>query len=100
MASRLYPTTRQLFRRIAQSLSMIGLAPVVGPIAFALISLCVTGLILLDRRQTPWRMQEWLPARYHDALNFRNKAGTWNIPAKQPKRARSALFCHFGACMS
>lgn len=69
MASRLYPTTRQLFRRIVQSLSLLGLSSAVGPTAFALISLYVTGLILLDRRQTPWRMQEWLPARRHDALN-------------------------------
>jgi hypothetical protein len=42
---------------------------VMSPTAFALLALYVTGLVLLDRRQTPWRMQKWLPARCHDALN-------------------------------
>ena len=33
------------------------------------VSLCVTGLILLDKRQTSRRISFWLPARSHDALN-------------------------------
>ena len=69
MASRLYGTTRQLFVRVSAVLGQFGLSGMLSPTAFALLALYVTGLILLDRRQTPWRMQEWLPARYHDALN-------------------------------
>ena len=69
MASRLYGTTRQLFVRVSTVLGQFGLSGVMSPTAFALLALYVTGLILLDRRQTPWRMQEWLPARCHDALN-------------------------------
>lgn len=69
MASRLYGTTRQLFVRVSIVLGQLGLSGVMSPTAFALLALYVTGLVLLDRRQTPWRMQEWLPARCHDALN-------------------------------
>lgn len=69
MASRLYGTTRKLFARVSAVLCQFGLNGVLSSTAFALLSLYVTGLILLDRRQTPWRMQEWLPARHHDALN-------------------------------
>jgi len=69
MASRLYGTTRQLFLLVSRVLRGLGLATGLSPTAFALLALYVTGLILLDRRQTPWRIQEWLPARCHDALN-------------------------------
>jgi len=69
MASRLYATTRQLFLLTCGILHTLGLAATLNPTAFALLALYVTGLILLDRRQTPWRMQLWLPARCHDALN-------------------------------
>jgi hypothetical protein len=69
MASRLYGTTRQLFLLACGALHSLGLAAALNPTTFALLALYVTGLILLDRRQTPWRMQEWLPARCHDALN-------------------------------
>ena len=69
MASRLYGTTRQLFLRVSIVLRQLGLNAVLSPTALALLALYVTGLILLDRRQTPWRMQQWLPARCHDALN-------------------------------
>jgi len=69
MASRLYGTTRQLFLLVSGVLRGLGLATGLSATVFALLALYVTGLILLDRRQTPWRMQEWLPARCHDALN-------------------------------
>ncbi len=69
MASRLYGTTRQLFVRVSAVLDLFGLRDVLSPTALALLAIYVTGLILLDVRQTPWRMQEWLPARCHDALN-------------------------------
>jgi len=69
MASRLYGTTRQLFLLVSHVLKGLGLATGMSSTAFALLALYVTGLILLDRRQTPWRIQEWLPARCHDALN-------------------------------
>jgi hypothetical protein len=69
MASRLHGTTAQLFVRVSATLSQLGLSAMLSPTVFALLALYVTGLILLDRRQTPWRMQEWLPARCHDALN-------------------------------
>jgi len=69
MASRLYGTTRQLFLRVSAVLSQFGLSDVLSPTALALLVIYVTGLILLDVRQTPWRMQERLPARCHDALN-------------------------------
>lgn len=69
MASRLYGTTRQVFLRVVQVLRALGIPTVLSATATALLALYVTGLILLDRRQTPWRMQAWLPARCHDALN-------------------------------
>lgn len=69
MASRLYVTTRQLFLLVARVLRALNLADALSPTALALMALYMTGLILLDRRQTPWRMQDWLPARCHDALN-------------------------------
>lgn len=69
MASRLYPTTRRLFEQVVWFLSILDLQAMGTPTAVALCALYVSGLILLDRRQTPWRMQDWLPARCHDALN-------------------------------
>ena len=69
MASRLYPTTRPFFRFVVRALVVFGVQASVSPTAFALLALYVAGLILLDRRQTPWRIQDWLPARCHDALN-------------------------------
>lgn len=69
MASRLYGTTRKLFLRVSAVLGRFGLSVVTSPTVLALLPLYVTGLILLDRQQTPWRMQEWLLARCHDALN-------------------------------
>jgi hypothetical protein len=71
MASRLYRTTRPLFAHVAASLQTLGVVGAVGgnPTAFGLIALYVTGLVLLDARQTQPRISARLPARGHDALN-------------------------------
>lgn len=69
MASRLYPTTRALFRQVAGALTRLVGGVGLDPLTFTLMALYVTGLILLDRDQTNQRIAEWLPARAHDALN-------------------------------
>lgn len=71
MALRLYRTTRPLFGQVAAALQVLGVLAAVGgnPTAFGLIALYVTGLVLLDARQTQPRISEKLPARSHDALN-------------------------------
>lgn len=71
MALRLYRTTRPLFAHVAAALQGLGVLVAVGgnPTAFGLIALYVTGLVLLDARQTQPRISEKLPARCHDALN-------------------------------
>ena len=69
MASRLYPSTRRLFRQVVRALEALGLGTVLSPLIFGLVALYVTGLLLLDRRQNGTRIADWLPARAHDALN-------------------------------
>jgi hypothetical protein len=69
MASRLYRTTRQLFVAVERALLRLQLSSLGTPTLFALISLVVTGLILLDARPTHTRLARFLPARSHDALN-------------------------------
>ena len=69
MASRLYPTTRRLFRQVVRSLREFGLRATLSPLVFGLMALYITGLLLLDRRQNVTRISDWLPARAHDALN-------------------------------
>jgi len=69
MASRLYPATKKLFCQVLNALSQIGYGAILSPLAFGLLTLYVTGLILLDKRQTSRRISFWLPARSHDALN-------------------------------
>lgn len=81
MASRLYPATRRLFWQVASALHQLRLPAVLTPTAFALLALHICGLILLDRRQTPWRMQAWLPARCHDALNRLLRVGPFSTRA-------------------
>jgi hypothetical protein len=66
---RLYRTTRPLFVAISQTLTALGLDTVGSPTTFVLIGLYVTGLILLDARQTQTRVTRFLPGRCHDALN-------------------------------
>lgn len=69
MASRLYSNTRQLYCQVADCFAVLGLAALGSPTLVALIGLYVTGLILLDVRQTQTRVTHFLPARCHDALN-------------------------------
>ena len=69
MASRLYPTTRRLFRQVLRHLKVFGIGAVVSPLVLGLMAVYITGLLLLDRRQNGTRIADWLPARAHDALN-------------------------------
>lgn len=69
MASRLYRTTRQLFVAVEQALLRLQLSHLGTPTLAALITLVVTGLILLDARPTHTRLARFLPARCHDAFN-------------------------------
>ncbi len=69
MTSRLYPTTRRLFKQVFQALKSLGLGAVVSPLSFVLMAVYIAGLLLLDRRQNGTRMASWLPLRYHDAIN-------------------------------
>ena len=69
MASRLYCTTRRLYSQVALLLGRLGISEVGSPTTVALIALYVTGLVLLDVRQTQTRVTRFLPGRCHDALN-------------------------------
>ncbi|MDP8936760.1 MAG: transposase [Actinomycetota bacterium] len=71
MASRLYRTTRRLYGQVEGALRLAQVLPAVGgnPTMFGLVALYVTGLLLLDARQSQPRISEKLPARSHDALN-------------------------------
>jgi hypothetical protein len=69
VASRLYSSTRHLYRQVAACLAALGLGALGSATLVALIGLYVTGLILLDVRQTQTRVTRFLPARCHDALN-------------------------------
>lgn len=71
MALRRYRTTRPLFGQVVAALQALGVLTAVGgsPTAFGLVALYVTGLVVLDARQTQPRISATLPARGHDALN-------------------------------
>ena len=69
MTSRLYTTTRRLFRQVFVSMRQLGLLSVLSPLSFSLLAVYICGLILLDKRQTATRVADWLPGRAHDALN-------------------------------
>jgi hypothetical protein len=69
VASRLYRTTQPLAARVTLVLGRLGISRVGSPTTAALIALYVSGLILLDGRQTQTRVARFLPARAHDALN-------------------------------
>jgi len=69
VASRLYRTTRRLYAQVAFVLARLGIGQTCSPTTAALVGLYVTGLILLDVRQTQTRLTRFLPARCHDALN-------------------------------
>jgi hypothetical protein len=70
MTSRLYRTTRPLAAQVALALDRLGIGVLGSPTTLALIALYVSGLILLDERQTQTRVALFfLPGRCHDALN-------------------------------
>lgn len=69
MASRLYRTTRRLYDQVALTLQHLGISQLGSPTFVTLVALYVTGLILLDVRQTQTRVTRFLPGRCHDALN-------------------------------
>lgn len=69
MASRLYGITRALYGQVLRLLSQLEARRWGSPTAVALLALYVTGLILLDVRQTQTRVTRFLPGRCHDALN-------------------------------
>jgi hypothetical protein len=69
VASRLYRTTRPLYRQVTCALDQLGAATVGSPTIAILVALYVTGLILLDARPTQTRVTRLLPGRCHDALN-------------------------------
>ena len=62
MAVRRSRTTRPRFAHVVAAVGG-------NPAAFGLIALYITGLVLLDARQTQPRISAALPARCHDALN-------------------------------
>jgi hypothetical protein len=69
MTSRLYRTTRPLAAQVALVLDRLGIGVLGSPTTLVLIALYVSGLILLDERQTQTRVALFLPGRCHDALN-------------------------------
>jgi len=69
MASRLHGITRALYSQVLRLLSQLEVRRWGSPTAVALLALYVTGLILLDVRQTQTRVTRFLPGRCHDALN-------------------------------
>lgn len=69
VTSRLYRTTRLLYLEVELVLKSLGIAGVGSPTTQVLVALYVTGLILLDVRQTQTRVTHFLPGRCHDALN-------------------------------
>jgi hypothetical protein len=63
MTSRLYRTTRPLAAQVALMVDRLGVRAVVGsPTTVALIALYVSGLVLLDGRQTQTRVALFLPS--------------------------------------
>jgi len=69
MASRLYRTTWALYDQVLCILGRLRVMDIGSPTSLVLLALYVTGLILLDVRQTQTRVTRFLPGRCHDALN-------------------------------
>lgn len=89
MTSRLYRTTRPLAAQVALVLDRLGIGVLGSPTTLALIALYLSGLILLEERQTQTRVALFLPGRCHDALNPSD--GGFRIPVAfrlwRPKRS-------------
>ena len=75
MASRLYPTTRRLFRQVLRALKLFGLGACVSPLVFALMAVYITGLLLLDRRQNRTRIADWLPGASFTKVDYSTARG-------------------------
>ncbi|MDW8326744.1 MAG: hypothetical protein RMK99_09270 [Anaerolineales bacterium] len=69
MASRLDRTTRQLYLAVERALLRVQMSRLSAPTLAALITLVVTGLIVLDARPTHPRRARFLSARGHDAFH-------------------------------
>jgi hypothetical protein len=69
VASRLYGITRRLYVQVVQGLGCLGIMGLSSPTTGVLVALYVSGLVLLDERQTQTRVALFLPGRAHDALN-------------------------------
>jgi hypothetical protein len=78
VASRLYRTTRPLYRQVTRVLDQFGIVTVGSPTTAILIALYVTGLVLLDARPTQTRVTRLLPGRCHDALNRLLRTMPWS----------------------
>ena len=78
MVSRLYRTTSPLFGAVAQLVQSLGCAQLGSPTLLALLTLVVSGLILLERRPTQTRVARALPACHHDALNRLLRTMPWS----------------------
>lgn len=63
VTSRLHRTTRPLLLVVAHTLNLLGIMAVGSPTAVMLVGLYVTGLILLEARQTQTRVTRFLPGR-------------------------------------
>ena len=68
LTSRLYRSTRRLYLEVELVLKSLGITGVGSPTTQVLVALYVTGLVLLDVRQTQTRVTHFLPGRCHDAL--------------------------------
>jgi hypothetical protein len=69
VTSQLYPTMRSLAARVAFDLNRLGISTVCNPTTAAPIVLYVSGLVVLDGRQTQTRVTRFLFGRCHDTLN-------------------------------
>ena len=80
MTLRLYRTTRRLYCQIEGALRRLQVQSSFQehPTLWGLLTLYVTGLVLLDARPTQPRISERLPARSHDALNRLLRTMPWS----------------------
>jgi hypothetical protein len=80
MTLRLYRTTRRLYCQVEGALRRLQVPSSFQehPTLVGLLTLYVTGLVLLDARPTQPRISERLPARSHDALNRLLRTMPWS----------------------
>lgn len=69
MVSRLYGTTRRLYKSNDATLVRVQISDLGSPMLHTLLALYMTGLVLLDELQTQTRVTDTPPAHRHDALN-------------------------------